>query len=213
MLIAFDYLFDKYQIKSKGVLHIGAHFGQEAKVYQSQGIARAIWIEALPFAYHYLVANVTRIPGLASTCIHACISDVDGKEVVFHVASNEGQSSSFLEFGTHTMEHPTVKFVRDLKMKTRRVDTLLRDRRIEVGPDWFLNIDLQGAELLALKGMGDLLWRFNYAYIEVNVKELYRGCPHVEEIDEYLYNFGFTGVETKMTGSGWGDKLYKRTDR
>lgn len=209
MLIAFDYLFQKYAVKSEGVLHIGAHFGEEAKVYQAQGIARAIWIEALPDAFKQLVVNAGRVVGLNSTCLNACVSDEDGKEVVFNVASN-GQSSSFLKFGTHATEHPTVRFVRTLPMQTWRVDTLLAERNLKVGPDWFLNIDLQGAELLALKGMGELLWDFRYAYIEVNVKELYVGCPLVEEIDDYLAQFGFVALESKMTGSGWGDKFYHR---
>jgi FkbM family methyltransferase len=210
MLIPFDYLFQKYKIKAPGVLHIGAHFGEEALVYQSQGIARAIWIEALPAAYRRLVVNVARLPRLASTCLNACVSDVDDKSIIFHVASNEGQSSSFLEFGTHAIEHPTVKFTCDLPMKTTRVASLLKERELEVGPGWFLNVDLQGAELLALKGMGGLLHQFDYAYIEVNAKELYKGCPLVSQIDNYLAGYGFVGMETKMTGSGWGDKFYQK---
>lgn len=206
----FDYLFQKYSIKCEGVLHIGAHFGQEAKVYQSQGISRAIWIEALPSAYQRLVHDTSRVLGLNSTCLHACISDKDGEKVVFNVASNEGQSSSFLKFGTHAVEHPSVRFIQRIPMITTRVDTLLKSRQLKVGPGWFLNIDLQGAELLALKGMGDLLMQFDFAYIEVNAKELYIGCPLVGEIDNYLGRFGFVGAESKMTGNGWGDKLYLR---
>ena len=38
----------------------------------------------------------------------------------------------------------------------------------------FLNIDIQGAELLALKGMGELLHHFDYAYIEVNHDYVYK---------------------------------------
>ena len=58
--------------------------------------------------------------------------------------------------------------------------------------------------------MGDLLTRFDYAYIEVNEKELYKGCPLVEEIDAYLWEYGFVGADKKMTSWGWGDKMYVR---
>ena len=73
----------------------------------------------------------------------------------------------------------------------------------------FLNIDLQGCERFALKGMGDILYNFKWAYLEVNAKEVYKGCALVGEIDEYLLGFGFKRVETKWCGNtGWGDALY-----
>lgn len=208
MLIPFDYLFTKYDIKPLGVLHLGANTGQEGKAYAQFGITNVIWVEALPEIYRHLQREVQQWPG--NLALLACVAEVDGRIVKFNVASNGGQSSSFLEFGTHRFEHPTVKFVRQIEMPTVRVDSLLRRNGLAVGPHWFLNIDLQGAELHALKGMGDLLWKFDHAYIEVNVKELYRGCALVDEVDEYLLKFGLVGQETKMTGAGWGDKYYRR---
>jgi len=56
--------------------------------------------------------------------------------------------------------------------------------------------------------MGELLWKFKYAYIEVNSKELYKGCPFINDIDDYLRSYGFVPKETKMTGNGWGDRFY-----
>lgn len=210
MLIDFSYLFREYQIKSTGVLHLGAHWGEEAQAYENRGIKEVIWVEALPHAFRRLQKEMASMPKLKSTCLQACLSDEDGKEVTFNIASNMGQSSSFLEFGTHSVEHPSVKYIDRMKMITSRLDTLLLCNRLSVGPGWFLNIDLQGCELLALKGMGPLLWKFDHAYIEVNRKELYKGCPMVEDVDAYLAQFGFVGKETKWTGAGWGDKYYQR---
>lgn len=209
MLIPFDHLFRKYHIKTPGVLHLGANTGQEAEAYQKQGIARVIWVEAIPEVFAVLRRHLGAYPGQIP--LLACVSDTDGQEVVFHVSSNQGQSSSILEFGTHLQEHPTVRYVSEFKTQTIRVDTLLAREQLKVGPDWFLNIDLQGAELLALRGMGDLLHQFKYAYIEVNERELYKGCPLTKDIDNYLRNYGFLPKETKMTGSGWGDRHYQRT--
>lgn len=210
MLIDFDYLFLNYGIRSlPGVLHVGANTGQEAEAYRKHGVKRVIWIEALSAIYIKLLKHLEAFPNQSAIC--ACVSDKDGERVVFNIASNEGQSSSFLEFGTHSKEHPTVKYVGKEIMRTTRLDTLLKE--FKIGPDWFLNMDLQGAELLALKGMGQLLNQFKYVYIEVNEKELYKGCALVPEIDAYLADFGFMGMECKMTGSGWGDKFYKATNR
>lgn len=208
MLIPFKQLWERYQIKSPGVLHLGANTGQEALAYDQQGVTQVVWVEALPSLYQELVQNINVYPG--QRALRACLSDVNGKQVDFHITSNNGQSSSFLELWTHKIEHPTVTVVRDISMVTIRLDTLLAKYQIKVGPGWFLNVDLQGAELLALKGMGDLLKQFDYAYVEVNTRQLYKGCPLVGEIDAYLDQYHFVGREVKMTGSGWGDKFYER---
>lgn len=210
MLIPFQYLWQKYCVQTSGVLHLGANTGQEARAYAKQGVQRVIWVEAMPTVYLQLVENIKNYPG--SVALLGCLSDTDGQKVKFNISSNGSQSSSFLEFGTHTQEHPTVKYVGSVEMVTVRLDTLLVRNCIEIaGDDWFLNVDLQGAELLALKGMGPLLHKFKYAYIEINEKELYKGCPLAPEIDGYMQVFGFKTMETEMTGSGWGDRFYQRT--
>lgn len=210
MLIPFQDLFRRRGIKPAGVLHLGANSGQEAQEYQKVGVPKVIWVEAIPKIHQELVRNVERIPG--HVALRACVGDEDGKPVTFHVASNGGQSSSVLELGTHKTEHPSVHYVGDIKTEMVRVDTLLLRHHIALPPGpWFLNADLQGAELMALKGMGNLIWEFQWAYLEVNERPLYVGCPLVGEIDEWMAERGFRGVETKMTGFGWGDKLFSRT--
>lgn len=210
MLIPFDQLFQRYDVKAKGVLHLGANTGQEADVYAALGIKRVIWVEALPDIYTQLVQKIARYPGSLAFC--ACLSNIDGYPVTFHRANNESQSSSFLEFGTHAQEHPTTRYIETIPMTTIRLDTLLKREGIihQVEGGWFLNIDVQGAELLVLKGMGNLLSKFDCAYIEVNEKELYKGCPRVGEIDAHLSLYGLVGVECKMTSAGWGDKFYRK---
>lgn len=209
MLISFDYLFKKYKITPAGVVHLGANTGQEAETYDKFGIKDVIWIEAHLPTFLALLRHLKDFP--AQRAINACVSDKDGDVVTFNVASNGAQSSSFLEFGTHEVEHPTVRYVSSIEMTTVRLDTLFARNEIVIGKGWFLNIDLQGAELLALKGMGDLLEHFDHAYIEVNEKELYKGCPMTKDIDCHLGLRGFVGQEKKMTGNGWGDKYYRRS--
>ena len=143
--------------------------------------------------------------------VNACLSNVDDNEVTFNISSNEGQSSSFLEFGTHKTAHPDVSYIDQIQLKTKRLDTLIDEINLNVHEFNFLNMDLQGAELLALRGLGDYLKYFKYAYLEVNKEELYKGCPLVEDLDMYLIGFGFRRVETSWAGNfGWGDSFYIR---
>ena len=50
----------------------------------------------------------------------------------------------------------------------------------------FLNFDIQGAELKALKGMEEYLNKVDYLYTEVNSNYVYVGCALITELDEYL---------------------------
>lgn len=206
MLIDFRTLFPKYNVNPKGVLHVGANVGEEAPVYLELGIKRQVWIEANPEIYEKLKANISS--NSEAVALLNCIGDIQNENVVFHVSNNEGQSSSILELGTHAIVHPSVTYIQEIKMKAVRIDTL-RPEILE-GLD-LLNIDLQGAELKALKGMGELLCQFNWAYLEVNKEELYVGCALIGEIDDYLAKYDLQRVETHWAGNtGWGDAFYVR---
>jgi FkbM family methyltransferase len=205
MLFNFDQLVTRWKIKPEGVLHIGASEGQEAEVYLRNGIKKQIWIEAIPDIYEKLKENLKSNPD--AKAVNACISDQHGETVTFHIASNGGQSSSILEFDTHSTVHPDVTFVKDITLITERIDGIFSEHNFT--GDWLLNIDLQGAELKALRGMGNLLNRFKWAYIEVNKAHLYKDCPLIGDIDSYMSSFGFNRVDVKWCGNfQWGDAIY-----
>ena len=205
MLIDFRQLFPKYNIKPKGVLHVGANVGEEAPVYDELGIKNVVWVEANSEICQELLRNVG---WYGHNCFNVCITDVEGEEVVLHISNNGSQSSSILDLGTHTTAHPEVHYVKDITMTSQRLDQMVIIWDILKDSD-FLNIDLQGAELKALKGMGTRLQQFKWAYLEVNKEELYKGCALVGEIDTYMNSFGFHRAETRWCGNtGWGDALY-----
>lgn len=202
MLISFETIVKKYG-KPNGILHCGANCAEEAKAYDSQGVKDVCWIEANPELIPTLKANVKQY---GHKVIEACVSDMEGFEVVFHISNNAGQSSSFLELGTHKIQHPNVHYVKDITMKTKRLDSM--------GRCWgeydFLNLDLQGSELKAMRGLGEGIRDFKWIYCEVNKAAVYVDCPHVNEIDLFLNGFGFKRVETAKWIGDWTDALYIR---
>ena len=207
MMISFDYLVKKHNLDIKGVLHLGASTGQERDAYDTYCKGKVIWVEAIPKVYLDLQQNIKPYPQQAA--YNACLSNVDGDEVVFNVSNNESQSSSILELGVHLLIHPEVHYIEQIAMKTIRVDTLLKD--IDVSTINFLNVDLQGAEHLAIEGMGDLIKNIDYALLEVNMKETYKGCMLIEELDYFMLQKGFERVETgEWVAETWTDALYIR---
>lgn len=207
----FQELFDRRGIRPtqiNGILHLGANTGQEAKTYESLGIRNVIWVEAHPAVFRELEEHLTRFKG--QRAYRGCITDEDNRVTNFHVANNAGQSSSVLELGTHKVQHPTVRYTGQIQMVSKTVDTLLRQHGEVIAGRWLLNADLQGAELMALKGMRENLQHFHWLYLEVNQEPLYVGCPLLPELDLYLGERGFRRTDLHMTGSGWGDALFCR---
>lgn len=208
MMIHFDDLWPRHNIRPYGVLHLGSSTGQERDVYVNHGVKEVIWVEAIPAVFAQLLNNVAHIPG--TICINVCVGEEEGKDVEFHVSNNESQSSSYLELGHHKIIHPEVNFVSHFKTQLRRGDVIFKDFKFE--GSWFLNADLQGSELQAFKGMGDLLHKFDFIYSEINFKECYIGGALVGEVDDYLSGFGFKRVETGfIVGETWTDGLYIKT--
>lgn len=209
MLMNLGDIIARHGMKITGILHVGAHLGEEAMAYYENGIYNVVWIEGNPELIPNLVANVEPF---GHRVYQALVGDEDNKEVTFHITNN-GQSSSVLDFGTHAKVSPDVHFIGDQTHRMTTLDTMMDQEGFE-GCN-FLNMDLQGAELLALKGAEELLKQVDYIFTEINVDELYIDCARLPQLDEFLEERGFKRVEMVLAGSrenwvGWGDALYIR---
>lgn len=197
-------------IPFKGVIHIGGHRAEEAEAYAKAGVRNVIWVEANKNLMKHIYDNARKFP-LNSKYFCAVISDTDNEEVNLNIANN-GQSSSILELGTHKELHPQVHYVDKVKSYTKRFDTLWRENSNDINIDLydFINLDIQGAELKALKGFGNLfeLANFKAVYTEINFEEVYKGCALAHELDDFLDTKGFHRILTSGEVDAWQDALY-----
>jgi FkbM family methyltransferase len=206
MLISFEEIYNMLlskKINITGGFHIGAHDCEEIEFYNRLGIKNEniVWIDAIPSKV--LEATNRGIPYV----YHAVITDKDDEDVVFNVANNV-QSSSVLEFGTHSQEHPSVVYIDKINLKSITIDTFFERNNIDASKFNFWNFDIQGAEFMALKGATRSIQYAKAIYLEVNVKELYKNCGLITEIDTFLEQYKFKRVITNITQHGWGDALY-----
>ena len=206
MLISFEEI-EKILLLNKinitGSFHIGAHECEELQFYNQIGLnpEDIIWIEAI--SSKVAEAANKGIPNV----YNAIITDKNDEDIIFNI-SNNVQSSSVLEFGTHSQEHPWVVYVDKIKHKSITIDTFFERNNINASKYNFWNFDIQGAELMALKGATNSIKYAKAIYLEVNEKELYKNCGLITDIDVFLSNYNFKRVLTNMTIHGWGDALY-----
>ena len=196
-------VFSKHNIKINGVFHIGANDCEELQYYQQLSVKNenVVWIEAIPEKVNECIQK--GIPNV----YNAIITDEDYGDVVFNI-SNNSLSSSVLELGTHSIEHPHIHYVEKRQGKSITIDTFFRTKNIDASKYDFWNFDIQGAELLALKGGVQSIEHVKSIYLEVNEKELYKNCGLIHEIDAFLAQYNFERVITAMMSHGWGDALY-----
>ena len=191
-------------IPEKGILHVGAHMCEERALYNSISVGDndILWIEAIRETVTYVKTVNDNI-----NIIQSVITDKDDEDINFMITNNT-ESSSIFNFGTHAIEHPQIFEIERRQLKSITLNTLFERNNISYDRYDFINIDIQGAELKALKGAMCILPHIKAIYAEVNEKMLYEGAGLLPELDEYLATFNFTRVITNMTQHGWGDALY-----
>jgi FkbM family methyltransferase len=202
MLINFTNLRRKYNMNVKGVVHIGAHYGEEIQEYVDNGIQKITVFEPLSKNFEVLAERLQNVN-----------ADIQGYQVALgsqkgtatmYLSSNEAQSSSILKPKEHLDHHPDVSFD-----GTEEVEVSVLDE-YDLGDANFINMDVQGYELEVLKGGKETLNNVDYVYCEVNRGEMYENNAMIGDIDEYLGGYGFERVETYWpeTWYKWGDALY-----
>ena len=201
MLISLNYLINKYNLKIKGVSHFGAHLGQEVNLYLDNKIQNIHLFEPQKFVYKKLYEKYKVYDhinfykfGLGSENIN----------VSMYLDTTKSESSSILKPKTHLDLYPDVGFEGTEKIEIKIYDELLI-RNVN-----FLNLDIQGYELEALKGCSRSMKNIDYIYTEVNNEEVYEDCVQVSDLDRFLHNFEFIRVETNWYDDNlaWGDAFY-----
>jgi FkbM family methyltransferase len=186
---------NEYIIKSTGVLHLGAHTGQEAGFYHSLNKS-VVWVEAIPNVFKQLTENISQYHN--QEAINALITDLDDQIYNFNVSNNwNGVSSSIFEFGDYGSGENSLwpslnlTMVNQIQLTSIKLDSLFEKNNIDSKNYDFWVIDLQGAELLALKGSDNSIKNCNMIYAEISQKEVYKNGVLYKELKNFLNDKGF----------------------
>lgn len=191
----------------ESILHIGASEGQERFDYQAIGASPCFYVEPISTVVEDLKRNLQDMPGHYP--IQAVCSDKEGEVINFNVASNGGQSSSFLDFGSHARLYPAVSFTGVETMVTTTVDRLIETHTPGRVPNLWV-IDTQGADLHVLKGARKSLAFVDGVFVEASLRPLYNGGCSLKEISDFLEPFGLLMHWLSLDENGNGDAFFRR---
>jgi 2-O-methyltransferase len=184
---------NEFLTRATGVVHIGANSGQERELYAALTLP-VVWVEALPDVFQQLAANIKPYP--FQQAYQYLLTDENDKQYEFGVANNDGQSSSIYEFGDHKEIWPDVGYTGTISLTSTTFKTMVERECIDLSPYNALVMDVQGAELLVLKGAVDLLNGFKWIRAECADFEIYKDCCQLKDLDEWLGPRGFNRVRT-----------------
>lgn len=196
----------------RGIVHVGAHFGQEFGRYERLAPEFVVWIEADPLTYAKLLDTV-REAGERSNVRHvfvnALISATANEPRVLHRFSNRGGSNSIFQATKRFSEAwPHVSQTGDsIDLVGFPLSDVLAENGIDARAVDILILDVQGAELECLRGARQILDSLKYIECEVSQEEVYDGGALYHEIIDYLDEAGFD----LATDVPWhGDVVFQR---
>lgn len=198
----------RHGITPRGVIHVGAHDGNEIAVYRTMNVGKVLFIEANPEVFRRLERKFEAAPDVILASCAIC--DYNGT-VDLRVTSNE-QSSSILRLHLHRELYPAIIEVKKVAVQARTLDALIAEKDLDIADFNILNMDIQGAELRALKGgANSTLPGIEAINTEINFEELYEDGALASELDDFLALHGFKRVATTTPHHPtWGDAFYVR---
>lgn len=179
-----------------GVLHIGAHLGEEVSQYVGAGIRHALWIEANPQLMNTLYDNVKFHP-IRSQYLNVVLSGNNNDETILKVTNNS-EFASVLTMGPFLTQNLDLKIVNQIPVLTKRFDRVYRENNTDIDMSKFdlVRIATNGTELEVLKGFGNLFEIFPLRTICLSNfdKSAYTDASKLEEVDQFLTQLGFVQV-------------------
>jgi FkbM family methyltransferase len=177
----------RFAESSTGIVHIGAHTGEEAWIYATFR-RPVIWVEANPHLFPRLQKEISKYPKqIALQCL---LTDREGESSDFLITNNDGASGSILQLAKHAQVYPEVEVTETIRLISRTLKSVLEENA-NYSKYNALVIDVQGAELTVLRGAGNRLKQFKWIYAECSDFELYKDCCTLYSLSTWLQEQGF----------------------
>jgi FkbM family methyltransferase len=203
MIVGFQNYKNRYDFSDvTGVIHVGAHHGQEYPDYiNTFGNIITHWFEPLDDAFNKLT-DLLQFPNVS--LYKYALGDAYANTEIFVDTGNDGQSSSLLKPKDHINLFSHITFDNKQKVNVRPLDSFkITDSNVLV-------LDTQGYELKCLQGSIETLKSVKYVFSEYNTNEMYENCPSLDDLNNFLSGQGFSLHQQWITDSFWGDAFWSK---
>ena len=179
--------------KANGILHLGGHRGVEAGAYNWFN-KKVLWIEAIPELFNELEDNIRIFYNQYAIC--ALLGDTDHKETKFYLSNKDKSCSSIFDLSYRVKnkelwEEHNIKMNNHITLQMRTLDSIFNEKKINSKDYNHWIMDLQGAELLCLKGADESIKDCRSIHIEISKENYYEGGAKWLEIEKFLNTRGF----------------------
>lgn len=128
------------------------------------------------------------------------------KDVPSDNSTDFGNKSSSLYKPGKTKEiHPWLEFNEKIKIQTETLENFCNQQKINSID--FIHMDVQGAELIVLKGAKDMISNINSVWLEVEKVELYENQALKKDIEDFFIEKDFICLLNKVNHIA-GDQLW-----
>jgi len=192
------------------ILEAGGHIGRDTiKMKKIWPESTIYTFEPVPALFEQLKKNTAHLKQVY--CYPYALSNKTGKQTLY-VSSGRSDACSSLKEPKECLEtNPTIIFENTIEVPTITIDEWAQQNNIKKID--FMWLDLQGAELEALKSAQTILANTHVIHVEINITERYKNMPLFEEIDSWLQKQNFRCDIKTMHHETWGDALYiKKND-
>lgn len=207
-------------IPRRGIIHVGADIGQEVPQYLEYGFKNIVLIEANPKSFKILEAKFGHRANIG--LFNYAICDRNGA-VDFHIhtsRSGNTEPASVLPMKRFSEIVKTLHTAETIRVPAITLDSLVATHHIRMPEYNVVNIDIQGAELLAFRGATKIMAELDAIISEVNLIEMYENGALEAEIIAFLAQHGFekrhavyhTLYDETSTFPAWGECLFVKRD-
>jgi 2-O-methyltransferase len=200
-------LFSPHLPAAPVIVEAGAHVGSDTRAMARRWrSAKVHAFEPVPELFELLEQNVGSLAGVQ--CYPLALGAVTGEVPMWLSSGASDGSSSLRAPKTHLTSHPDVLFEAVATVRSVTLDDWSNEHGIL--PD-LLWLDLQGAELDALRGGESVLEHVRLIHTEVSVIEEYEGGALYSELRSWLGQRGFEVlVEAVPADAPQGNVLFGR---
>ena len=192
------------------VIDAGAHRGDDSidMALRWPG-AQVHSFEPVPALYEKLSERMQPFDNIKTWAL--ALGDRNEKTEMYVSSGRSDGSSSLMEPLQHLTVHPEVYFENTVPVRVVTLADWARENGIRQID--FMWLDLQGFEMKALEGAGEMLQGVSAIHAEVSLIETYREVPLYTELRAFLDESGFRVAQEALPWNDMGNVLFVNRTR